>query len=179
MVSRRIIENLLTDLGLALSDPSVLLERYRVQPIELEPRNDIKRARIALYEISESVTVKTDPGYSNLSTQRYGLDISVIRAYTRDDASRGELPLLDLRDQVIDWANTVDAGLLTGTAIYTFSYDGSTGITRNDRYVTMTLQFSALRNLYDSQTYGPDLTTYLTDSNDNILLDYNGNQLTP
>ena len=147
MGSRSIIENLLTDLSLDLNDPSITYERYRVPPINLESRNDIKRARIALYEISEQVTVKTGPDYANLSTQRYGLDISIVRAYAMDDASRGELPLMDLRDAIVSWAGGVDAGQLTSSQIYTFGYDGNSGITRNDRFVTMTMLFTSLRDL--------------------------------
>jgi len=149
--SRNIIQAVLDNLALNLNDRTIVYERYRVNPIELEPRSDIQRARVALYESSESVTVKTGPEYANLSLQRYGMDISVVRAYTRDDASRGELPLLDLRDAVVDWANSIDAGALTGNRIYTFSYNGNAGITRNDKYVTMTLSFSAIRELYESQ----------------------------
>jgi hypothetical protein len=100
-----------------------------------------------LYEISEQVTTRTGPSYANLSNQRYGLDVSVVRAYAKDDASRGELPLMDLRDAIVDWANLIDAGLLTSNKIYTFGYDGNSGITRNDRYVTMTMVFTALRDL--------------------------------
>ena len=148
MASREIIENLLTDLSLDLNDPSIVYERYRVPPINLESRNDIKRARIALYEISEQVTTRTGPSYANMSNQRYGMDISIVRAYAKDDASRGELPLMDLRDSIVTWANQVDAGLLSGNKIYTFGYDGNTGITRNDRFVTMTLVFTSLRDLY-------------------------------
>lgn len=151
MDSRNIIQAVLDNLALNLSDRTIVYERYRVNPIELEPRSDIQRARVALYESSESVTVKTGPEYANLSLQRYGMDISVVRAYTRDDASRGELPLLDLRDAIVDWANSIDAGALTGNRIYTFSYNGNAGITRNDKYVTMTLSFSAIRELYESQ----------------------------
>jgi hypothetical protein len=149
--SRNIIQAVIDNLALYLNDRTIVFERYRVNPIELEPRSDIQRARIALYESSENVTVKTGPEYANLSLQRYGMDISVIRAYMRDDASRGELPLLDLRDAVVDWANSIDAGALTSNRIYTFSYNGNAGITRNDKYVTMTLSFSAIRELYESQ----------------------------
>ena len=93
MASREIIENLLTDLSLLLNDRSIVYERYRVPPINLESRNDIPRARIALYEISEQVTTRTGPSYANLSNQRYGMDVSIVRAYAKDDASRGNCPL--------------------------------------------------------------------------------------
>lgn len=175
MDSRNIIQSLLDNLALYLKDRAITFERYRVNPIELEGRNDIKKARISLYESSETVTVKTGPEYANLSLQRYGMDVSVVRAYMRDDASRGELPLLDLRDAIVDWANILDAGALTGNRIYTFSYNGNAGITRNDKYVTMTLAFSAIRDVF---TPLPDDNMYLTDNNGNLLLDYNNFNLT-
>ena len=176
MASREIIENLLTDLSLRLNDRSIVYERYRVPPINLEGRNDIPRARVALYEVSEQVTTRTGPSYANLSNQRYGIDISVVRAYAKDDASRGELPLMDLRDAIVDWANLIDAGAVTDCKIFTFGYDGNSGITRNDRYVTVTLIFTALRDLFTDR---PDYNTYLVDDNGNFLVDNNNINLTP
>lgn len=170
MDSRNIIQSLLDSLNLYLQDRTIMFERYRVNPIELEPRTDIKRARVALYESSETVTVQTGPQYANLSLQRYGMDISVVRGYMRDDASRGELPLLDIRDSIVDWANAIEAGALTSNKIYTFAYNGNSGITRNDKYVTMTLNFSAIRDVY---TQPPDYSVYLTDLSGNQLTDFN------
>jgi hypothetical protein len=150
--SRDIITAMILNLRDYIEDPTVIYEGYRVAPIELEPRSDIPRARIAIYELSEATTDKTGPEYANLSRQRYGMDISVIRAYIRDDASRGEFPVMDLRDSVLDWASTLDSGKTTNNRIFTFGYDGSVGLTRNDKYVTMTLNFSAIRDLSITQT---------------------------
>jgi len=58
--SRKIIEALLDDLAVAVNDTTVIYERYRVNPVEMESRNDIPRGRIALYEQSELVTTKVD-----------------------------------------------------------------------------------------------------------------------
>ena len=150
--SRKIIEALLDDLAVAVNDTTVIYERYRVNPVEMESRNDIPRGRIALYEQSELVTTKVDAEKPNLSRQRYGLDISILRAYFLDDASQGELPLGDLRDSVVDWLRTVNASEVATQRIFTISYEGATGITRNKRYVTMTLNLSALRDLSTTQT---------------------------
>jgi len=150
--SRNIIDSMLESLKLFLGDPLFLYERYRIPPSEIESRQDIKKARIALYELDERVNTRVDASRANLSDQRYGMDISVPRAYAKSDASRGELPLLDVRDKIIDWAAQVDAGGVTNSAIFTFGYESSGGITRETKYVTATLVFSALRDLQPSQT---------------------------
>jgi len=150
--SRNIINSMLESLKLFLGDPLFLYERYRIPPSEIEGRQDIKKARIALYELDERVNTRVDASRANLSDQRYGMDISVPRAYAKSDASRGELPLLDVRDKIIDWAAQVDAGGVTNSAIFTFGYESSGGITRETKYVTATLVFSALRDLQPSQT---------------------------
>lgn len=150
--SRNIIDSMLESLKLFLGDPLYLYERYRIPPSEIESRQDIKKARIALYELDERVNTRVDASRANLSDQRYGMDISVPRAYAKSDASRGELPLLDVRDKIIDWAAQVDAGGVTNSAIFTFGYESSGGITRETKYVTATLVFSALRDLQPSQT---------------------------
>ena len=142
---------MLESLKLFLGDPLYLYERYRIPPSEIESRQDIKKARIALYELDERVNTRVDASRANLSDQRYGMDISVPRAYAKSDASRGELPLLDVRDKIIDWAAQVDAGGVTNSAIFTFGYESSGGITRETKYVTATLVFSSLRDLQPSQ----------------------------
>jgi len=42
--SRKIIEALLDDLAVAVNDTTVIYERYRVNPVEMESRNDIPEA---------------------------------------------------------------------------------------------------------------------------------------
>ena len=151
--SRHIITNILASIKAYVDDPTVLCEPYRANTSDLEAgRQDIRRARIGLYEQTETVTDRVDPRYANLSTVSYGIDISVRRAYINDDASRGELPLLDLKDKIIDWAGQVDAGLVTDTRIYTFGYDGSGTIVRNDIFVNMTLNFTAIKDLSTTQS---------------------------
>jgi hypothetical protein len=151
--SRKIITDVLYSLKAYMDDPTVLFEAYRANPGDLEAgRQDIRRGRVGLYEQTEAVTDRVDPRYANLSSVSYGIDISVRRAYINDDASRGELPLLDLKDKIIDWAGQVDAGLVTDTRIYTFGYDGSGSISRNDIFVNMTLNFTAIKDLSTTQS---------------------------
>lgn len=151
--SRHTITTILADIKEYVDDQTVLFEPYRANPGDMEAgRPDIRRGRVGLYEQTEAVSDRVDPRYANLSTVSYGIDISVRRAYINDDASRGELPLLDLKDKIIDWANQVDAGLVTGTRIYTFGYDGSGTIVRNDIFVTMTLNFTAIKDLSTTQS---------------------------
>lgn len=146
------MQGLVDSMRLYIGDPLFVYELYRVPANELEARQDIKKARIALYELDERVNTQVDASRANLSEQRYGIDISWVRAYSRSDASRGELPLVDVRDKVFDWANQVDAGSISGNAIFTFGYQGSSGITRGDRMVTMTLTFVSLRDLQITQS---------------------------
>jgi hypothetical protein len=151
--SRKIITDVLYSLKTYINDPTILFEPYRANPGDLEAgRQDIRRARVGLYEQTESVTDRVDPRYANLSSVSYGIDISLRRAYINDDASRGELPLLDIKDMIIDWAGQVDAGLETDTRIYTFGYDGSGTISRNDIFVTITLNFTAIKDLTNTQS---------------------------
>lgn len=151
--SRQIITDVLFSLKTYINEPTILFEPYRANLNDLEAgRQDIRRARVGLYEQTESVTDRVDPRYANLSSVSYGIDISLRRAYINDDASRGELPLLDIKDMIIDWAGQVDAGLETDTRIYTFGYDGSGTISRNDIFVTITLNFTAIKDLTNTQS---------------------------
>lgn len=151
--SRQIITDVLYSLKTYINEPTILFEPYRANLNDLEAgRQDIRRARVGLYEQTESVTDRVDPRYANLSSVSYGIDISLRRAYINDDASRGELPLLDIKDMIIDWAGQVDAGLETDTRIYTFGYDGSGTISRNDIFVTITLNFTAIKDLTNTQS---------------------------
>jgi len=135
-----------------LNMPRVNIEFYHDQFINLEPRKDIHFARVAIYELPETVTDLVSSGIANLSEQRYGIDISVVRGYIKDDASRGELPLLDIKDHIVEWARVVDFGATTDVSIYTLSYRNSQQFIRNDRFVSRTFVFSAVRDLNKNQT---------------------------
>jgi hypothetical protein len=139
---------------LDLSGPqywNILFERYAQPFVEIEERPDIRFARIALYEDAETTTETVNDARAHFSEQLYGLDISVIRAYSKDNETRGELPLLALRDKIVDWAQRVNVQVLTNNYLYTFTYSGASPIVRDDKFVSRTLTFTARRDLYKPQ----------------------------
>ena len=50
-------------------------------------------------------------------------------------------------DAIIDWAAQLDAGTVTANRIYTLGYNGSSTIIRNQIFVTMTMNFTAIKDL--------------------------------
>lgn len=134
------------------NDKMVVYEKYRVDAIELEGRSDIPKARITLYEDSEEVSTKQNVHKPNVSQQKYDIDVSVVRAYSGDKANRGELILLDYCDKVKEWLKTVDASNVSNAYILSLSYGGSTRPIRNPKYVTRTINCSAYRDIYLTQT---------------------------
>lgn len=150
--SRDILEALIADLAEYIADTGITYDLYRINPQDLESQSAVKgHRRIALYEETDTVIEKTGAYKASLTDVRYSIDISVARAYQREDASSGELPLSDLRDWVMDWARNIDAGAVTNCGIYYFGYEGATSITRLDIYVTQTLRFVAQRDLISTQ----------------------------
>lgn len=135
-----------------IGNKKVLFENYTQEFAEMDSRKEIVFARVALFEETESVSVQVDDGRANLSTQLYGIDISIVRGYKRDDHTRGEFPLNDLKDKIIEWSKQVNASALTNGYIYTFSYSGSTQYVRENRMVHRTLTFSSIRDLHKNQT---------------------------
>lgn len=152
MTSRTILENLLESLYTYIDRQDVVFELYRQEPTDIEPRQNIPFARIAIYEDGETVAEQTGNYRPNNSIQTYNIDISVVRSYVNDDASQGELPLVDLKDRVIQWSKTLQAGDITGNFIYSFGYVSSSRIDRFDRYVHQTLRFNSIRDLFINQT---------------------------
>lgn len=128
-----------------------IFELYRQEPSIIEGRKDIPRYRVALYENAETVTDRTGNYRPNLSEQAYGIDISVVRGYHGDHADEAELVLLDICDAVKEWVKIVSVGTITNANILTFNYLNSSGLTRNEIYVTRTLNFSAIRDLTQTQ----------------------------
>jgi hypothetical protein len=135
----------------ALAERYVTYELYRQSLQDLESRADIRDARIALYEQAEDVTTKVADYRANLSRATYAIDISVIKGYINNNAQDAELRLLDLKDKIMDWAQKVDASLLTGEYVHYFSYQQQTGIQRNPKFVTATLIFVAQRDYFKPQ----------------------------
>lgn len=149
--TRDIFEKLSADLSAYINDDEVLYELYRELPEDLEPRQGIAFARIAMYAQGEDEIIKVDSGWPADSTQRISVDISVVRGYRGDDSSFGELPAVDLKDKIIEWIKQVEPYTVTVGAISSLTYDGSTGFTRRSRFVTMTMNFSGLRDLIQDQ----------------------------
>lgn len=131
---------------------TVLYENYRQDVNELDTRKDIVYARISVYELPENVTSIVDQGYGADSEQSYGIDITVVRGYSGDDATRGEFHVNALKDKIVEWSKSIDASAITDGYIYTFGYRASAEYIRNNRTVTRTLTFSALRDLLKNQT---------------------------
>lgn len=147
--SRRIIKNLCDSIESYLDDPQVTYEHYKELPDDLEERQ--VGIRIALYSEEETVSVKVGAEKPADSRQRLGIDISIDRGYRHDDATHGELPVLDYKDQIIDWINQLDAYVATEGAIQSLGYEGSSGFIRRKRYITLTLRLSGRRDLISTQ----------------------------
>jgi hypothetical protein len=145
-ISRDILNKLRTSMEEYLYEPYVTYEVYRQNVQDIESRADIRDARIAIYEITESPQTRVDQYRNDLMQAGYGIDISVIKAYMNNNAQDAELRLLDLKDKIIDWINQLNIATLTNSYLYYFSYNAQTGITRNTKFVTMTLSIIAQRD---------------------------------
>ena len=150
-VSRQILKRLSASMQTALNERYVTYELYRQPLQDLESRADIRDARIAIYEQSETVTTKVGDFRANLAQATYSIDISVIKGYINNNAEDAELRLLDLKDKIMDWAATVQPAILSDEYVHYFSYQQQTGIQRNPKFVTATLIFVAQRDYYKPQ----------------------------
>lgn len=147
--SSRIIKTLIADLKKYIASPDITYEAYRELPDDLESRQ--VGMRIALFAESEDTTVKVGAFRASDSIQRYGIDISIDRAYRHDDETHGEYPALNLKDFVVDWLRNVDAFNVTGGALNSIGYEGSSGFVRRKRYITLSLRISGQRDLLTTQ----------------------------
>jgi hypothetical protein len=152
-ISRGLVNLLTASLKGYIDDNRVIYEKYRVEPIQLEPRTDIPLARIALYEDSESAIAPVNSYRANIGEQTYLIDVSVVRAYSGDKANRGELIALDISDMIKDWSKQTNFADVTGEYLYTFEYTSSSRFQRNDKYTTRTITFVAKRDLYKFQEF--------------------------
>lgn len=150
--SRKIIDNFVENLKTTINQPDIVYEKYRELPEDLEPRQDIKRLRVALYVSSEDDITKVGAEKPGDSRQSYSMDISVVRAYRGEKAENHELVALDLKDAVVDWVKDLDAYTVSNGSISSFGYDGATEFTRRKRYATMTLRFSGQKDLIIQQS---------------------------
>lgn len=124
---------------------------YRELPEDLEPRQNISRARVAIYSDIETEVTKIGAEKPADSRQQFGIDISVVRGYRNDDGSKGELPALDIKDAVIEWIKQLDANDVSEGNIHSFGYDSGTGFIRRKRFVTLTLNCSGQADLHMTQ----------------------------
>jgi len=145
------ISSILDDLKQYIGSNLITYERYNVPYEEIETRKDIRFARIALYEQTDSVTDQVNDYRANLSLVSFAIDVSVIRAYRGDNDTRGEEPLLNLRDIIVEWSKQVDVPTLTNEYILAFGYNTSANIIRNDKFVSRTITFDAVKDLHKPQ----------------------------
>jgi hypothetical protein len=150
-ISRDILNKIADNIEAYLNQPYVVYERYRQNLQDVEQRNDIRDARVAIYEVTEQPLTRVDVWRNDLMQMTYGIDISVVKAYMNDNAQDAELRLLDLKDMIIDWVNQVNIANLTNSYLYYFAYNTQNGITRNTKYVTCTLSFLAQRDYSKKQ----------------------------
>ena len=150
-ISRDILNKIADNIEAYLNQPYVVYERYRQNLQDVEQRNDIRDARVAIYEVTEQPLTRVDVWRYDLMQTTYGIDISVVKAYMNDNAQDAELRLLDLKDMIIDWVNQVNIANLTNSYLYYFAYNTQNGITRNTKYVTCTLSFLAQRDYSKKQ----------------------------
>lgn len=150
--SNNILTSITASLGAYLNIPTILYENYRQDVNDLDSRKDIVFARVSVYELPENVTEVIDQGIAATSEQSYGIDITVVRGYIRDDSSRGEFPVNAIKDKIVEWSKQVDASAVTNGYIYTFGFRSTSEYIRDNRTVTRTLTFSAIRDLLKNQT---------------------------
>lgn len=155
--SRDIVNVLTASLKTYVNDNKVIYEKYRIEPIQIEPRQDIPLARIALYEDSESAIAPVNDYRANMGEQVYLVDVSVVRAYSGDKANRGELIALNICDMIKEWSKSTDFATLTDEHLYYLKYQGSSRFLRNDKYTTRTLTFVGRRDLYKVQSTAFDI----------------------
>lgn len=155
----------------------VIVEGFYIEPVRLEEGGDLQnmsipKARVSIYEDGDDPTLVVDQMLVLDTIQRYGIDINFVIGYKYDKNGNAENPMLALKDTVLAWVQQTNFYTLTSGMLYYFQYRGSVQPTRDIRYTTIKLNFDARRTILDT-------TTYLTDPNNNILTDNNGNQLTP
>lgn len=148
------IKAILNNLEAYFGSNLITFERYHM-PFEDIEREKIRFARIALYEMTDDVTDQVNDHRANLSLVQFGIDISVIRAYSRDNDTRGEEPILNIRDNIVEWSKTVDAPTLTDNFILAFGYQNSANIIRLDKFVSRTMTFQAVKDLQKNQIPTP------------------------
>lgn len=155
MLSKYIVEQMTASLKTYANTNGVIYENYRVEPSELEEREDIPMARIALYEDSEETLERNNVVKPSMSSQTYLIDVSVVRAYRGDKANRGEFVVMNLCDIIKEWVKQVNISVLTSSAVYSIDYTSASRNLRNNKYVTRTITLIGKRDLYVNQKVAP------------------------
>ena len=152
----RIINELLADsFDSYIDDNRFVVESFAQNTGDIEERNDIPIARIAIYEGQEATIEQQGRGRPTMSNQNYTVDVSVVRAYRGDKADEAEYWLLDVMDKIKEWIKEVDVAGITNGALYNLVYVNSTDAIRNEKYTTRTLTLQAKRDLFFDQSNLP------------------------
>lgn len=141
------IKSIMDSIGEFLDSDDTTIEGYRIEPNILEARQDIRLARIGIYEDTDDVTDQVGNYRPNLSLTRYSMDVSIYRGYQQDNQDFSEFILLNIQDAIIEWSKTFEPSIITEKSIYSFGYIGAGTIIRFDRFATRTLNFTAIKEL--------------------------------
>ena len=148
MDSRGILEALTANMETYINDGGIIYENYFVEPSRMEAkRQDIKKARISLYEAGDNPSIRVDTYRTFETTQEYTVQLSYVLAYRGDSSELGELPMLEIKDKVAGWVQQVDASTLTDCELSTLYWSGSRIAFRGERLTTLEISLTARREL--------------------------------
>ena len=148
MDSRGILEALTANMETYINDGAIIYENYFVEPSRMEAkRQDIKKARISLYEAGDNPAIRVDSYRTFETTQEYTVQLSYVLAYRGDSSELGELPMLEIKDKVAGWVQQVDASALTDCELSTLYWSGSRIAFRGERLTTLEISLTARREM--------------------------------
>lgn len=150
-VSRAINDLLANSIETYVDDDRYIVEAFAQNTADVEERQDIPIARIAIYEAQESTIEEKGRGRPTMSLQNYSVDISVVRAYRGDKSDEADYWMLDVMDLIKEWVKEVDSASITNGALYNLRYLSSTDAVRNERYVNRTMTLQGKRDLFFDQ----------------------------
>lgn len=130
----------------------IIVEGYYIEPARMEEGGDLERqdipvARVSVYEDGDDPRIVVDRMQALTTGQRYGIDINYRIGFKQDRQGVAENPMLELKDEVIEWVTDTDIYTLTGGKLNYLQYLGSLSPNRNVRYTTIKLNLTADRNL--------------------------------
>ena len=152
--SRQILEAITADLK-AFIEPQisgVVYENYFMELRRMElRRSDIPRGRISVYEQGDNNQILVD-AYRTLETQqRYAFDIYHVLSYSEDSSDKSELPLMELKDLVWEWINTVDINAVSGGRLISIQWAGTNTPNRGEKLSGITINVICRRCFYASE----------------------------